>query len=154
MTLNTFSVCKDLFANKKNCGMILAQYGTNSPTFTAEHLFYSNVGLPLSKTMVNWGTITRIIINATAISQPINLPCVSLTDVQHHCDLPRWESSPAGAGLHPWEQDPLSHPTRHVKECTHVKEHEEQEPGIRGRERQGGHSQSSRCVPATEMDVS
>ena len=99
--------------------------------------------------------------NATLIFHSNNLTCFSLSDVQHHCDLPRWESSPAGAGLHPRQQDPLPHPTRHVKECSHVKEHEEQEPGIRRRKGQGSHSQSSRCVAVptvvclllTEMDV-
>lgn len=52
-------------------------------------------------------------------------PLYVLPDVQHYCNLPRWPRGPAGAGLHPWKQDSLPDPARHVEECAHVKKYEE-----------------------------
>lgn len=69
---------------------------------------------------------------------------LSPPDGQHHSDSQRWPCSPAGAGVHPRQQDPIPYSTRHAEERTNAKEYEEQEPGSWSWERQSCHSQSTR----------
>lgn len=74
------------------------------------------------------------------------------TDVQHNSDIPWWPRGTVGAGLHPWQQDPLPDLTWHVKERSHVKEYEEQEPGFWCREGQSSYSQSTRWGGGVFLD--
>lgn len=68
----------------------------------------------------------------------------AFTDVQYYGDVPWWPCGPAGASLHPRKQDPLPDFAGHVKECSYVEKHEEQEPGFWRREGQGSYSQGTR----------
>ncbi len=66
------------------------------------------------------------------------------SDVQHYSNISRWQSVPAGAGIHSRQQNTLPHSARHVEKRPHVEEHEKQKPRCRSGKRQSCYSQSSR----------
>lgn len=87
--------------------------------------------------IVTCETNTGEVYRGKLIEAEDNMNC-QMSNISH---LQRQPRGAAGAGVHPWQQDPLSDFAQHAEKCTHVEEHEKQEPALRSRLRESCHSQ-------------